>query len=159
MQRVEINRRRSSFNRALVVLFAPPLDSSVVHRLGINPGVSWGPGIIEIIIRWPSEIGQSRVGRGWFEGGPCIEIPAHNRVFRFARVRVFGGRACSSDDERRLVDGGGGWGRGRGWPEEGWERLAENNESPGRLAATMPRATPEISPRRIVCQPWRRGET
>lgn len=109
-------------------------DSSVVRRIGINPGIVGSRDYWNYYTpaKW-NRTGPA--GRG-FEDGPCIEIPAYNRVFRYARVRVFDGRACSSDDERRLVDGGGGWGRW-GWLEEEWERLAENNESPSRLAATM----------------------
>lgn len=68
----------------------------------------------------------------------CIEIPGRNRVFRvFVRVP----RAMNGD----------------GVGEEGWERLAENNESPtGSLVATM--RTP---PRNIVVsrglEGWRKG--
>lgn len=38
-----------------------------------------------------------------------------------------------NDDWSTGVEDGGRW----GWLEEEWERLAENNESPSRLAATM----------------------
>ena len=84
-QRVEINRRPSSFNG--------PHRPYSSNQLGINPGfVGVERGITEIIIRRPSEIGQScpmsirELQRGR-RRRVVSRFEARNRVFRvFVRV-------------------------------------------------------------------------
>lgn len=151
-QRVEINRRPSSFNGpspSATLPTTPPF----LQRLGINPGFLWGDyWNYYTPAKWNrtelSDVDRGGVAKGGGGRRGCIEIPARNRVFRVS-VRV--PRAMNDDDDDD--EGREGWGEG-GW-EEGWERLAENNESPtGRLVATM-RTIPEISSYRAA---WEEGK-